>query len=215
MSRLRHVCRCRLPSGTRAFRVTQATRWPASARQVYWDAAGTHPRTNRVGVIGGGLGRPRGGLRAGRPRLRGHAVREELLASAARRPCWNGDGFRFDMGPTILTIPSVLRAFLPRPGRRLEDYLDLIRLDPQWRCFFADGTFARSGRRRERDGDCSRRLFARQRVAAKGYPRLPRHIELPAPQISDRHFFWKSIGGISRHDRLAGGLLARSSSATF
>ena len=54
---------------------------------------------------------------------------------------FDGDGFRFDMGPTIVTIPSVLRAHLsPKPGARLEDYLDLVRLDPQWRCFFDDGS---------------------------------------------------------------------------
>ena len=45
------------------------------------------------------------------------------------------DGFRFDMGPTIVTIPSVLRRIFTDAGRRMEDYLDMVRLDPQWRCF--------------------------------------------------------------------------------
>ena len=44
------------------------------------------------------------------------------------------------MGPTILTMPSVLRRIFAEAGRDLDDYLDLIRLDPQWRCFFADGS---------------------------------------------------------------------------
>jgi phytoene dehydrogenase-like protein len=49
-------------------------------------------------------------------------------------------GYRFDMGPTILTLPSVLRRVFTEAGRKLEDYLDMVRLDPQWRCFFEDGT---------------------------------------------------------------------------
>ena len=50
------------------------------------------------------------------------------------------DGFRFDMGPTILTLPSVLARIFAEAGRRLDDYLELVRIDPQWRSFFADGT---------------------------------------------------------------------------
>ncbi len=48
--------------------------------------------------------------------------------------------FAFDMGPTILTLPAVVRGIVRRSGRRAEDYLDLVRLDPQWRCLYDDGT---------------------------------------------------------------------------
>ena len=44
------------------------------------------------------------------------------------------------MGPTILTLPSVLARIFAEAGRRMEDYLTLVRIDPQWRLFFADGT---------------------------------------------------------------------------
>lgn len=50
------------------------------------------------------------------------------------------DGYTFDMGPTILTIPDVLRGIIRRSGRKVEDYIDLVELDPQWRCFYEDGT---------------------------------------------------------------------------
>ena len=40
----------------------------------------------------------------------------------------------------FVTIPSVLRRIFAEAGRRLEDYLELVRLDPQWRCFFEDGS---------------------------------------------------------------------------
>jgi len=49
-------------------------------------------------------------------------------------------GFRFDMGPTILTMPHVMRGIVARSGRDIEQYLSLVRLNPQWRCFYEDGT---------------------------------------------------------------------------
>ncbi len=49
-------------------------------------------------------------------------------------------GFRFDMGPTILTIPSVLERVFAEAGEKMEDHLDLVRLDPQWRSFFDDAS---------------------------------------------------------------------------
>jgi hypothetical protein len=49
-------------------------------------------------------------------------------------------GFTFDMGPTILTLPQVLRGIIRRSGRRVEDYIDLINLIPQWRCHYEDKT---------------------------------------------------------------------------
>ncbi len=48
-------------------------------------------------------------------------------------------GFRFDMGPTVLTLPEVLSGIIRRAGGAVKDYIDLVRLDPQWRCFFDDG----------------------------------------------------------------------------
>lgn len=93
----------------------------------------------RIGVIGGGLG----GLAAACTlAARNYKVvlfeRNEWLGGKA--VMLEAEGFRFDMGPTILTIPSVLRRIFSEAGRRMEDYLDLVRLDPQWRCFFHDGS---------------------------------------------------------------------------
>ena len=49
-------------------------------------------------------------------------------------------GFTFDMGPTILTMPQVIRGIISRTGRNVSDYIDIVDLDPQWRCFYDDGT---------------------------------------------------------------------------
>ena len=49
-------------------------------------------------------------------------------------------GFSFDLGPSIFTLPHIFRPVFEGDGKRLEDYISLKRLDPQWRNFFEDGT---------------------------------------------------------------------------
>ena len=48
-------------------------------------------------------------------------------------------GFSFDLGPSIFTLPQAFRPIFEGDGRRLEDYITLQRVDPQWRNFFDDG----------------------------------------------------------------------------
>ena len=38
-------------------------------------------------------------------------------------------GFTFDMGPTILTMPQVIRGIIERTGRTVSDYVDIVSLD--------------------------------------------------------------------------------------
>lgn len=49
-------------------------------------------------------------------------------------------GYVFDMGPSLITAPRVLDSIFRASGRRLEDYVDLIPLDPYYRVWFHDGT---------------------------------------------------------------------------
>lgn len=49
-------------------------------------------------------------------------------------------GFKFDLGPSIFTLPQIFRPLFDSEGRRFEDYVTLRRVDPQWRNFFEDGT---------------------------------------------------------------------------
>src|SRR6202046_969980 len=48
-------------------------------------------------------------------------------------------GFSFDLGPSIFTLPEIFRPIFEGDGKRLEDYITLQRVDPQWRNFFEDG----------------------------------------------------------------------------
>lgn len=48
-------------------------------------------------------------------------------------------GFKFDLGPSIFTLPQYFRPLFEGQGKRLEDYVPLVRVDPQWKNFFEDG----------------------------------------------------------------------------
>ncbi len=49
------------------------------------------------------------------------------------------DGFRFDLGPSLLTMPHVFAALFERAGRSMSDYVRFRELPTQWRNFFEDG----------------------------------------------------------------------------
>jgi phytoene desaturase len=48
--------------------------------------------------------------------------------------------YRFDTGPTVLTMPELVAAPLNAVGEELADWLTLRRLDPAYRARFADGS---------------------------------------------------------------------------
>jgi len=50
------------------------------------------------------------------------------------------DGFSFDLGPSILTLPRFFESLFERAGEQLRDHVELHRLDLQWRAFFEDDT---------------------------------------------------------------------------
>jgi phytoene desaturase len=49
-------------------------------------------------------------------------------------------GYRFDTGPSVLTMPEVVRAAVGAAGEELEDWLELEALDPIYRLGFHDGS---------------------------------------------------------------------------
>ncbi|GCE27141.1 phytoene desaturase [Dictyobacter alpinus] len=60
------------------------------------------------------------------------------------------DGFSFDTGPSLITMPYVLRDLFATAGRRLEDYLDLQSLDETCRYFYRDGAILHAWRDHEK-----------------------------------------------------------------
>ena len=105
------------------------------------------------------------------------------------------------MGPTILTIPAVLRRVFEEAGRKIEDYLDLVRLDPQWRCFFTDGSVLDLA---ADEDEMAMTLDEFAPGSSAGYRKFLSLSER-LHRISDDYFFWKSIGGIGDMIDVKGG----------
>lgn len=150
----------------------------------------------KIVIIGGGLA----GLAAACvAAARGHKVslydKNPWLGGKAAQ--LEGQGYRFDMGPTILTVPSVLKRIFNEAGRKLEDYLDLRRLDPQWRCFFDDQTVLDL---EENIPAMAQRLQTYAGAeSADGYKKFMALSER-LNTISQKFFFWRSVAGL--HDTM-------------
>jgi phytoene desaturase len=95
--------------------------------------------TRRAVVVGAGFG----GLAAA-CHLVGSGwdveVIERLEAPGGRAGRLERNGFRFDTGPTVLTMPDLLAATFAAAGGDMADHLELTRLDPAYRACFADGS---------------------------------------------------------------------------
>lgn len=50
------------------------------------------------------------------------------------------DGFSFDLGPSILTLPHYFQKLWTSAGLRMEDNVTIETVSPHWRNFFEDGT---------------------------------------------------------------------------
>jgi len=50
------------------------------------------------------------------------------------------DGFHFDLGPSVLTLPFVMDDLFKAAGKRREDYLEIEPVEPGCSYFFADGS---------------------------------------------------------------------------
>jgi phytoene desaturase len=93
----------------------------------------------KILVIGAGLGGLAAAIRLARA---GHAVEvwEKNGAPGGKLGELRIDGFRWDTGPSLLTMPHVLRDLFAAAGERMEDHLELVRLESACRYFWTDGT---------------------------------------------------------------------------
>lgn len=142
----------------------------------------------RTGIIGGGLG----GLAAACTlAARGHDVvlfeKNDWLGGKAA--VLEEEGFRFDMGPTILTMPRVLERIFSEAGRDLHEALDLRRLDPQWRCFYDDGSVLDLRDDPKQAAAEIGKLSPADREGFEKFMGVARRLS----DVSDKFFFWKSV----------------------
>ncbi|GGO05920.1 phytoene desaturase family protein [Micromonospora parathelypteridis] len=96
-------------------------------------------RTDRVVVVGAGLGGLACALHlAGSGRQVTVLEREPVPGGRAGR--LGVDGYEFDTGPTVLTMPDLIAEALGAVGEELRDWLDLTPLDPAYRAYYPDGS---------------------------------------------------------------------------
>jgi phytoene desaturase len=94
---------------------------------------------NRAIVIGAGLGGLSAAMRLG---AKGYAVTvlDRLDRTGGRGSSIEQDGHRFDLGPTIVTVPDVFERLWAECGRDFHNDVDLRPLEPFYEVRWPDGT---------------------------------------------------------------------------
>lgn len=92
----------------------------------------------KIGIIGGGIG---GLVSAVLFAKDGHDVRvyEKNKRVGGKLNFYEEKGYRFDTGPSLLTMPFLLERVFSYAGCQMQDYLELIKPEPICRYQYADG----------------------------------------------------------------------------
>ncbi|HRY49859.1 MAG TPA: phytoene desaturase family protein [Candidatus Paceibacterota bacterium] len=91
-----------------------------------------------ITIIGAGLG----GLSAAISLAQeGYAVtiHEKNAQIGGKLNVLKAQGYSFDLGPSILTLPHIFERLFERSGQKMKDYIPIRPLRPHWRNFFEDG----------------------------------------------------------------------------
>lgn len=108
--------------------------------------------THDVIVIGAGIGGLSAAIRlaaAGRRVL----VLEQNAQVGGKMGEVRAAGFRWDTGPSVITMRTVFEDLFRAAGRRLEDYLSLVPVEPLTRYFYPDGVVLDATRDLQRMAD--------------------------------------------------------------
>ena len=95
--------------------------------------------SQKVVIVGAGLAGLSAALRlagAGRD----VTVIERESVPGGRNGLLNKDGYAFDTGPTVLTMPSLIQDAFSAVGEDMKDWLELMPVSPLYRAFYADGS---------------------------------------------------------------------------
>jgi phytoene desaturase len=90
-------------------------------------------------IIGGGLGGLAAALRLA---ARGWRVTmcEQGATLGGKLNSWEAQGFRFDTGPSLITLPWVFEDLFKVAGSRLQDHFELVPIQPLCEYRYPDGT---------------------------------------------------------------------------
>ncbi len=91
-----------------------------------------------VVVVGAGVGGMATAIRLGAAGRR-VVVLERRPVTGGKLAAERHDGFAFDVGPSLVTVPALIDDLLRVAGTSIDDELDLVRLDPQFHYRWPDG----------------------------------------------------------------------------
>ena len=94
--------------------------------------------SKRVLIVGAGPGRIGHRHVAGQGRAGSHRL-EKQPRVGGRTSAIEGDGYRFDLGPTFFLYPQILEEIFAAVGRDLHREVPMKKLDPQYRLIFGAG----------------------------------------------------------------------------
>lgn len=170
--------------------------------------------TENVVVVGAGLGGLSAALHlAGAGRR--VTVLERESVPGGRCGLIADAGYRFDTGPTVLTMPQLLAEPLHAVGEDLDDWLTLHRLDPAYRARFADGStidvradvhdmaeeIARTCGRRDADGWLRYVAFLRELYRVEMPHFIGRNLDSPLQLVNPSLARLVALGGFRRLGR--------------
>ncbi len=147
---------------------------------------------SRIAVVGGGLAGLAAAIRCAHA---GHEVTlfEKNDRAGGKMNVIEERGFLFDTGPTIMTMPQNLNRLFASVGRRREDYIPLVPLDPQWRAFFEDGKVINVWGNRGKMTEEIRRFSSKD---ADSYARFREYAQRMYG-FAERFFFWRSVSNLN------------------
>ena len=114
-------------------------------------------------------------------------VIEKNEQPGGRASVWKKDGFKFDMGPSWYLMPDVFEKYFAEFGKKPEDYMKLVRLDPSYRVFFDKNDFVDISSNLEKNLDLFEQLEPGAKEKMKEYLKLSKY----EYDIAMRDFIYK------------------------
>jgi phytoene desaturase len=96
-------------------------------------------KTDHVVIVGAGLAGLSAALRLAGAGRKVTVVERESVPGG-RNGLLKKDGYSFDTGPSVLTMPDLISDALACVGEDIKDWLDLVPLEPLYRAFYHDGS---------------------------------------------------------------------------
>jgi phytoene desaturase len=94
-----------------------------------------------VVIVGSGVGGLAAGIRLQATGKYNVTILEKLEQIGGRARVFKDNGFTFDAGPTVITVPEIFKELFTLVDRKMEDYIDIIPVEPFYRIYFHDGTY--------------------------------------------------------------------------